>query len=448
MSYVNEYNRTDNYILQHPEETLGLVKGMMSMMGENAAGMVALNNTNKQKVHRYLAGDVKNTFPEESHFYARSLGGVFRLGKNVTGKSVLSCGPATKTVNILLEEFYSTHNDEERHIIATFELPVAIRTLLGMIDNDSIVETKDGTRDYVYNPVPDPYEIIFRSRYYPAAEFGILIPRDPKNIMIGVWTSEDEEHAVRYRKAVGMGNEDEKAFRKILKENADWVRGKWAEQYVALTPLGFNENYHKMSVNLDVLRDIYERLVCVLAGVGIAKDFEGAGALLKEKSLESIRVSGRLPAEIERSVLQSSEYKCEVDPKHELFLGSDGVPYLKTMPLIPITKQTTKKFGEKLSSKANAVVVCPMCFEKLKHAEWRIKERIIMKLYDQKAKELKEEDMDVSMLDLLTWQKDAQETKAGDNVGTVQRESKPRIGSQLMLYTNSVDAFNGEGANE
>ena len=132
--------------------------------------------------------------------------------------------------------------------------------------------------------------------------------------------------------------------------------------------------------------------------------------------LDAMKTVTTLSGEAKETVLDVKDRRCEFNPDHELFEGEDGAPYVEVTRLIPIKPETTKLYGDKLSSMANAVVLCPMCASKLEHGAWKLKEDMLMELYEQKIGEMKEAGLDVSRFDVLAARQRANETTEVESV--------------------------------
>ncbi|MDD4622910.1 MAG: HNH endonuclease [Kiritimatiellae bacterium] len=81
--------------------------------------------------------------------------------------------------------------------------------------------------------------------------------------------------------------------------------------------------------------------------------------------------------------MEESKYKCEYDPKHNLFLAKrTGVPYLEAHHLIPISLQP--RFPKNnLDNLRNVCCLCPFCHSAVHHAEYKFVRNVLTKLSEK-----------------------------------------------------------------
>jgi len=103
-----------------------------------------------------------------------------------------------------------------------------------------------------------------------------------------------------------------------------------------------------------------------------------AGAIRRTLVAER-EVYGRSRA-VALQAFRSAQYKCEVDPSHQLFTsGSTGLPYLEPHHLIPISMQS--HFEQSLDVPINVFALCANCHRAVHYADREQVARMLTHLY-------------------------------------------------------------------
>jgi len=101
---------------------------------------------------------------------------------------------------------------------------------------------------------------------------------------------------------------------------------------------------------------------------------------------------------VAKEAMEKANYRCEIDPSHETFIGKDGTPYMEAHHLIPLAY---RKQGFEYDTLSNSVCLCPMCHKKIHMAEDSVREEMIVKLYYQRKQDLDKDQINVSLAKLL-----------------------------------------------
>lgn len=89
--------------------------------------------------------------------------------------------------------------------------------------------------------------------------------------------------------------------------------------------------------------------------------------------------------EIALKRMKIENYKCEYDPKHNLFITrGTKQPYLEAHHLVPISLQ--KSLDRNLDFLENVYCLCPFCHRAIHHAETECTKQIIDRLLDKRHK--------------------------------------------------------------
>lgn len=100
------------------------------------------------------------------------------------------------------------------------------------------------------------------------------------------------------------------------------------------------------------------------------------------------------------NALKNANYLCEVDNSHPSFLRKNTkINYTEAHYLIPLSKQV--RFEYLLDVEANIISLCSTCYNQLRYGE--NKEEIIIKLYKDRKKRLKDVGIDVTLEELLNF---------------------------------------------
>ena len=105
-------------------------------------------------------------------------------------------------------------------------------------------------------------------------------------------------------------------------------------------------------------------------------------------------------AKISAFAKQKALYKCEFNSEHETFISEiSGKQYVEAHHLIPMKYQN--KFSVSLDIPENIVALCPNCHRAIHYATFSIKEKLISFLYNKQISKLKENDINISLKELL-----------------------------------------------
>ena len=103
---------------------------------------------------------------------------------------------------------------------------------------------------------------------------------------------------------------------------------------------------------------------------------------------KAIAKDGRLS----KAALERAKYLCQINPKHETFTTTRGVPYMEGHHLIPCTITNAKHFWEKdgknIDCVENIICICPNCHRAVHFGDESTREAIVKTMYDQQAEQL------------------------------------------------------------
>ena len=407
MFYSDSYSISDKYIERNPGEAMRLIKNRMETIRVKPSDLAVLIGRNRSFVSRFL-NDKMVIKPKDCRVVGRALGGVFEVNKHEDGSSVLSFAFGSDDFAVLLRRMREQNSLTERSIIATYEAPVGLLVKLGIEAKDFIItanEEEDSQPTYGNHWVG--FRIFYQSRYTEDIMFGILISPRADEVGVGIWTTEPVDHGIMadYRDVVRSGEYEEGEFRSFIERNGRWMPSELMD--TAIT-------FHRVNM-LNEENDLYPVIYGTFGEYNeLMEEFAGTkifyGPLLSTE-LRSIAPpkwhdfgmeETSISEESAKQALEGRERVCDIDPEHELYEGEDGDPYVEVARLIPFNSETVEEYGSKLDSPANTIVLCPMCASKLLHASWKIKEDMLMALYDKKISDLKDAGLDVSRLEVLS----------------------------------------------
>lgn len=105
-----------------------------------------------------------------------------------------------------------------------------------------------------------------------------------------------------------------------------------------------------------------------------------------EEESRSVKVWKRSSI-IKMQSIEAAEYKCEINPAHITFTAkSTGRPYMEGHHALPMELQP--KFNKSLDVYANIVCLCPNCHRLLHYGVDMEKEKVLNKIYSDRAERL------------------------------------------------------------
>ncbi|PFJ09917.1 HNH endonuclease [Bacillus thuringiensis] len=105
-----------------------------------------------------------------------------------------------------------------------------------------------------------------------------------------------------------------------------------------------------------------------------------------------------------KNAIVLANYKCEIDLNHEYFISKvTKRNYVEAHHLIPIGFQDD--FQKSIDVEANIISLCAHCHKKLHHAEYKVIEPLIEKLYDARINRLNNCGITINKNELLNYYK-------------------------------------------
>lgn len=117
----------------------------------------------------------------------------------------------------------------------------------------------------------------------------------------------------------------------------------------------------------------------------------------KPEKIIGDRVSFKRNPEKAKKSIVLANYKCDLNQSHVSFISKNGKPYMEAHHLVPLSTQ--EYFDYSLDVDANIVCLCPNCHRKLHYGE-SIKDDL-RKLFNDRAKHLKQSGIDISFEELV-----------------------------------------------
>ncbi len=105
-----------------------------------------------------------------------------------------------------------------------------------------------------------------------------------------------------------------------------------------------------------------------------------------------------------KTAIVTANYKCEIDASHLDFISrATGENYVEAHHLIPMEYQ--EDFSKSVDVEANIVSLCVSCHKKLHHAEYKVIQPLIEKLYDDRIDRLEDCEIGLKKIELLSYYK-------------------------------------------
>lgn len=115
---------------------------------------------------------------------------------------------------------------------------------------------------------------------------------------------------------------------------------------------------------------------------------------------ESVRLAKR-NIELMKEAAERENYICEFDDRHSTFIDRRSKkPYIEVVSLIP-AKILEQEGMNDVSE--NMICLCPNCKAKLSYSDDSLREEMLLKLYMKHKESLKEQGVEISMMQLLKW---------------------------------------------
>lgn len=429
--YLKEYMEVIAYIEMFPKAAVAALQNAMKAKGVSQAGLAKASKTTQVKISRVFSGAVKLK-PDEAQHYARCLGGILRMGTD--GELVFDND--TEPLSVLIAAMQEEDTLQGKQVIAHHEIPVALCNALNIDAKDFYIFLEGpGTEENFPdgNVLPAGYVIVIESQREADVSFVMLVSQDGKTAAFEVWLRHPKfmSDIVDYRRLAGVDEDDLAVLEDFEKECRGWVPYTYIKNAVFVLPVDIEMEGEFLYQELGRAFDSYEALVKEQTGVGFMRTGPVIDGSVIDR-LDAMKTVTVFSGEDKESVLDVKARRCEIDPDHELFEGEDGAPYVEVATLIPIKPETTKQYGNKLKLPANTVVLCPMCASKLEHASWRIKEEMLMSLYEQKIEEMKDNGLDVSRFEVLSARQPKSEVTNKSSVSTSQARRLSAYAQRIM----------------
>lgn len=107
--------------------------------------------------------------------------------------------------------------------------------------------------------------------------------------------------------------------------------------------------------------------------------------------------------DIAKDALSLANFKCEFDIKDRTFIRKNGVPYTEPHHLIPISKYDEFEFS--LDVKENIISLCSHCHNLVHYGEIKEKEKVLLKVYNERKEKLKEYGIGITFSELMDFYK-------------------------------------------
>ena len=110
-------------------------------------------------------------------------------------------------------------------------------------------------------------------------------------------------------------------------------------------------------------------------------------------------------ARISKAALKQKKYVCQINPKHETFQTTQGVPYMEGHHLIPCTIFNAENYwnhnGKNIDCLENIVCICPTCHRAVHFGDRQTKEKMVRIMYEQQTKQLEKAGITITEQTLL-----------------------------------------------
>jgi len=127
-------------------------------------------------------------------------------------------------------------------------------------------------------------------------------------------------------------------------------------------------------------------------------NLEGFNDDAKAKNNRTISVPERSMV-VKKIAIEKSNFKCEIDPNHELFKARNEYDYVEAHHLIPLSQQS---YHEKnLDVPENVVALCPNCHKKLHHGRFDLVKDDLSRLYHHRITGLNKKGIIIELDELL-----------------------------------------------
>lgn len=99
--------------------------------------------------------------------------------------------------------------------------------------------------------------------------------------------------------------------------------------------------------------------------------------------------------------MESNNWQCFFNKKHELFKKDDGTPYLEAHHIIPM--KYYEDFNVSIDQPCNIVPLCPNCHRKIHHAQMHVRYKMIRNLYNRRINDFKRHQLNITLKRLLSY---------------------------------------------
>lgn len=377
------------------KEAVDILNKRKEFLGLKNSDVAALLDENKSGASRYFKRNMKIT-AERTQRTARAFGGTLRIKDQGSSNEHLVFSTETESFADLVMQFQRATDQDERDHLAACEFPLAIINQVGIDSRDYIIKS---------SPIKRPKRLIetnggeicwvkLVNRFYTDIEFSVLILLNMNLVSFRVGVSDypediDFKDIQEYKQAIGVDEARLEEYTHIMRR---FMTAETRAKTIYGNAVFLDSETEILHDSLQTVFDQYSSLLSKLTGTVQARN------TINKPSDKSTSV---MPTEIKEAVIRDRKVACEVDATHEIFEGINGKPYVEIIPFIPINERTIQSYGEKLVSKANAVMLCPMCRAKLEHGGQAIREDIILKLYDKRIEEMRDAGLDISRTEIL-----------------------------------------------
>lgn len=352
---------------------------------------------------------------EDVRTWARAIG--YTPDPFINGKVTFREYELSEYIRDIEQILKSYVNDEaNRNAIESYELPLAILSLLGVSISDYAVRV---INSYFWITSFDrktghaPMYIEFwqrttRDEQDVTPVFGMWISLEKDIYIMSVLLREGKEHNTlkklrkEYKDILGIDEKNRSGFNDFIKDNNKWIPDFLKEDEV-YSIYGKTDDFIKSDEVKNGIIDTFEKycdLIWELKGIDLLPNKYKKSEEMNPFQMYNLLVGqGDFAKEVKDKVKRENEYKCEIDQAHESFLDKGGKMYMEVVPLIPFS--TALSSPQVLLSSANAVCLCPNCKGQIQHGAREAREDMIFKLYRKHQKILKEAKIDFSLAQVL-----------------------------------------------
>lgn len=317
-----------------------------------------------------------------------------------------------------IEQILNSYVNEEanRNVVESYELPLAILSLLGVSISDYAVRVKNsffGINSFNGKIEHVPMYIEFWQRTTRDDQdvtpvFGMWISLEKDIYIMSVLLREGKEQnslkelRKEYKDILGIDEKNRKEFKDFIKSNSEWIPNFLKKEEV-YSIYGKTDDFIKSNEIKKGIIDTFEKycdLIWELKGIDLLPNKYIRSEEMNPFQMYNLLLGqGDFAQEVKDKVKSDNEYKCEIDQAHESFLDEGGKRYMEVVPVIPFS--TALSSPQVLLSSANAVCLCPNCKAQIQHGTKQDREDIIIKLYRKHEKILKEAEIDFSLAQVL-----------------------------------------------